>query len=116
LAEGLGVAMEDERDYTLLRAEIICGNRLLPLKKALMHGNLWMGLDHFELGLAYLEGGALVLYLEKRWGMKGAWAFANAVAFSDMTAAGIERATSQSLGISWSELYRGWKGYVRTLR
>lgn len=116
LSEGLAVAVEGQRDFTLLRAEVITGNHTLPLKKALMYGDLWHGLTSLQVDIAYLEGGALVLYLEERWGIKGAWAFAGAVADSDMTPAGIQRATQQSLGITWGQLYRGWKGYVRTLR
>jgi hypothetical protein len=115
LYEGLAVAVDGGHDFTLLRAEIICGNRTLPLLQGLRHQHVWKGLSDLQLDLAYLEGGALVLYLEKRWGMKGVWAFADAVAASDMTPAGIERATSQSLGVTWSELYAGWKRFVRTL-
>jgi len=116
LSEGLAVAVEGRRDFTLLRAEVLLGNHVLPLKKALMHGDLWHGLSGLQVELAYLEGGALVLYLEKRWGMKGAWAFADAVAASDMTPVGIAYATQMSLGVSWGELYRGWKRYTLTLR
>ena len=115
MVEGLAVAVEGGYDYSALRAEVAKGNSVLPLKKALMHGNIWHGLSKRQVDLAYLEGGALVLYLEKRWGMKRAWAFADAVAASDMTPAGIEEATSQSLGVTWSELYAGWKRFVRTL-
>lgn len=116
LAEGLGGALEGDYDFSTLRAEVADGNRTLPLRKALLHGSLRRGLSERQVILAYLEGAALVLYLEKRWGMKGAWAFADAVADSDETRVGIERATRQSLGVTWNELYRGWKGYVRTLR
>lgn len=115
LIEGLAVAVEGGRDFTWLRAEIICGNHTLPLLQGLRHENVWKGLSGLQRDLAYLEGGALVLYLEKRWGMKGAWAFADAVADSDMTRAGIKRATRESLGITWRELYRGWRRYAMTL-
>jgi len=115
LVEGLAVAVEGNYDFSALRAEVASGNRVLPLKKALRHGSVWKGLSDHQIDLAYLEGGALVLYLEKRWGMKRAWAFADAVAASDMTPTGIEEATSQSLGVTWSELYAGWKRFVRTL-
>ena len=116
LVEGLAVAVEDGDDFSALRAEVASGNRVLPLKRGLMHGDVWKGFSARQRHLAYLEGGALVLYLEKRWGMKGAWAFADAVTNSDRTPAGIDQATRESLRISWRELYRGWKGYVRTLR
>ena len=115
LVEGLAVAVEGNYDFSALRTEVARGNRVLPLKKALRHGSVWKGLSDHQIDLAYLEGGALVLYLEKRWGMKRAWAFADAVAASDMTPAGIEAATSQSLGVTWNQLYRGWKRFVRTL-
>ena len=115
LVEGLAVAVEGGYDFSSLRAEVASGNRVLPLKKALRHGSVWKGLSDHQIDLAYLEGGALVRYLWKRWGMMGAWAFADAVAASDMTSTDIEEATSQSLGVTWSELYAGWKRFVRTL-
>ena len=115
LVEGLAVAAEGDRDFSALRTEVATGNRVLPLEKGLMHESVWKGLSDRQIDLAYLEGGALVLYLEKGWGMRRARAFAQAVADSDMTQADIERATRQSLGVSWGELYTGWKGYVRTL-
>jgi len=115
LVEGLAVAVEGGYDFSALRAEVASGNRVIPLKKTLMHGNVWHGLSKRQIDLAYLEGGALVRYLWKRWGLKRAWAFADAVAASDMTPADIEEATSQSLGVTWSELYAGWKRFVRTL-
>jgi len=115
LVEGLAVAVEGNYDFSALRAEVASGNRILPLKKALMHEHLWKGFSGHHISLAYLEGGALVRYLWKRWGLEDAWAFADAVAASDMTPADIEEATSRSLGVTWSELYAGWKRFVRTL-
>jgi len=115
LVEGLAVAVEGNYDFSALRAEVASGNRVLPLKKALMHEHLWKGFSGHHISLAYLEGGALVRYLWKRWGLEDAWAFADAVAASDMTPADIEEATSRSLGVTWSELYAGWKRFVRTL-
>ena len=96
LVEGLAVAVEGGYDFSALRAEVASGNRVLPLKKALRHGSVWKGLSDRQIDLAYLEGGALVRYLRKRWGMMGAWAFADAVAASDMTPADIEEATGRS--------------------
>ena len=109
--------MEGDYDYRPLRAEVARGNRVLPLRKALMHGKIWFnGLSDRQIDLAYLEGGALVKYIWKRWGMKSVWAFAAAVSAGDATPAGIEQATGRTLGITWDQLYAGWKGYVRTLR
>ena len=116
LVEGLAVAVEGGYDYSPVRAEVASGNHVLPLKEGLMHESLWHGLSKRQIDLGYLEGGALVLYLEKRWGMKGTWAFADAVVASDLTSAGIDEATRQSLGVSWGELYAGWKRFVKTLR
>ena len=115
LAEGLAVAVEGNYDFSDLRAEVASGNRVLPLKKGIMQGDLWHGLSNRQVDLAYLEGGGLVRYLWRRWGLKTTWAFADAVAASDLKPAGIERATRQSLGVTWSELYAGWKRFVRTL-
>ena len=115
LVEGIATAVEGGWDWSWLRAEVARGNRVLPLKKGLMHGNLWRGLSKRQIDAGYMEGAALVLYLEKRWELEGAWAFADAVAASEPTSAGIDRATRQSLGVSWRELYAGWKRYVATL-
>ena len=115
LVEGLAVAAEGGIDFGPLRAEVARGNRVLPLKRGLIHGSLWRGLSDQQIDLAYLEGGALVLYLEKRWGLKRAWVFADAVVAEERTPAGIERATRRSLGVTWRELYRGWRRFVRTL-
>lgn len=115
LVEGLAVAAEGGIDFGPLRAEVARGNRVLPLKRGLMHGSLWRGLSDKQIDLAYLEGGALVLYLEKRWGLKRAWAFADAVVAEERTPAGIERATRRSLGVTWRELYGGWKRFVKSL-
>jgi hypothetical protein len=115
LAEGLAVAVEGNCDFSELRAEVASGNRVLPLRQGLMQGDLWHGLSTRQVDLAYLEGGGLVRYLWKRWGLKTTWAFADAVAASDLKPAGMEQATRQSLGITWAELYRGWKRFVQTL-
>lgn len=108
--------MEGGWDWSGLRSAIARGNHVLPLKKGLMQGDIWHGLNGRQIDAAYMEGAALVLYLEKRWGLKGAWAFADAVAASDLTSAGIDRATRASLGVTWVELHRGWKEFVRTMR
>ena len=116
LSEGPAVAVEGERDFSTLRKEVAQGNRTLPLMKGLMQGDIWHGTSERQVDLAYLEAGALFLYLEKHWRLKGAWAFADAVTESDLTSAGIERATRHSLGVSWGQLDAGWKRFVRTLR
>ena len=117
LVEGLAVAVEGGYDFGPLRTEVARGNRILPLKKGLMHGRVWWdGLSDHRTYLAYLEGGALVKYIWKRWGLKSVWAFAAAVSAGDATPVGIERATGRTLGITWGQFYKGWKGYVRTLR
>ena len=113
--EGLAMAVTGDRDYQGLRAEVASGNRTLPLMQSLSQEDVLEGLDQDTLDLAYAEGSALVLYLEQRWDLERAWVFADAVAASDMTPAGIREATLRSLGITWSDLYRGWKAYVRRL-
>jgi len=45
----------------------------------------------------------------------GAWAFSDAVAESHLTSAGIDEATRRSLGVTWRELYTGWKRFVTPL-
>jgi hypothetical protein len=74
------------------------------------------GLSDHQLDLAYLEGGALVRHIEKRWGMKRVWAHTDAVSVTDAAPAGIEEATQGTLGITWRQLSAGWKGYVETLQ
>ena len=115
LSEGPAVAAAGNRDFAALRTEVARGNHTLPLIKGLMKGDVWHGLSERQVDMAYLEAGALFLYLEKHRGWEGAQAFADAVTASDLTVAGIERATRRSLGISWGQLYAGWKRFVASL-
>ena len=67
-----------------------------------------------EIELAYEEGGTLVEYIWKRWGLERLRRFADAVAASDMTPAGIRRATRETLGVGWQQLESGWERFVPT--
>ena len=69
LVEGLGVVGEDNLDFADLRGELACGNQTLPLKKALTFELGWQGLNDDQIGLGYLEGASLVLFIDKYWGM-----------------------------------------------
>ena len=63
----------------------------------------------------YLEGASLVLYVLDRWGLDGLHGFVTAVSDSDLSAKGLDRATRESVGVSWDKLRAGWAAFVQTL-
>jgi hypothetical protein len=67
-----------------------------------------------EIELAYEEGGTLVEYIWKRWGLERLRRFADAVTACDMTPAGIRHATRETLRGGWKELESGWKRFIPT--
>ena len=112
LGEGLAVAVEGEYGYEELRREMQTGRLSLPLMDALTHEDISRGRSRWKITLAYEEAGTLVEYVEKKWGHDRLWAFAKAVADSDMTPAGIRQAVRSTLGAKWKELIAGWRRYV----
>ena len=79
---------------------------------ALTQEDIWKGRTGREVTLAYQEGGTLVLYVKTRWGLDRLKEFAQAVADSDMTPAGIRRVCIETLGVPWKELRSGWQRFV----
>ncbi len=112
LVEGLAVAVEGDDSCGELRADLARDRLTLPLMEALTHQDVWRGRTDREVTLAYQEGGTLVWYVKARWGLGLLEEFAQAVADSDMTPAGIRRACTETLGVPWKELRSGWERFV----
>jgi hypothetical protein len=115
LLEGLGMAVEQGRDWTPLKEEVASGNSLWPLPGAFGTKDLWKGNSTDQVRLGYLEAGSVILYVAHRWGLDEVKPFAVAVADSDLSARGVGDAVQRSLGVSWDDFYMGWKKYVRAL-
>ncbi len=115
LLEGLGMAVEQGRDWTPLKEEVASGNQLWPLPEVIGTKDLWKGNSTDQVRLGYLEAGSVMLYVAHRWGLDKVKPFVIAVADSDLSAKGIGEAVQSSLGVSWEDFYAGWKDYVRAL-
>jgi hypothetical protein len=115
LAEGLATAVEGGRSFRPLQDDLAAESSAYPLEKALRAKSLWKGNRMEKVRLAYLEGASLVLYVLERWGLKRLKTFVFSVSDSDLTRAGLDAASRDSLGVSWGELRAGWSEFVQTL-
>ena len=115
LLEGMATAVEADRSFAPLRAEVAGGNRVMPLIRALAKRDLWNGVAMTRVTLAYLEGGALVKYVLAGWGQAELRRFCVDIARSSLKPAAIERVVRRDLQVSWPRFYAGWKAYVMTL-
>jgi len=116
LIEGLAVAVQGDYGYEVVQSQLRRGRLALPLIKALAQENIQKGRTRHEIELAYEEGGTLVEYIWKRWGLERLRRFADTVAASDMTPAGIRHATRETLGVGWKQLESGWERFVPTAK
>ncbi len=115
LAEGLATAVEGGRSYQPLRDDLAATDSDFPLEEALRVKSLWRGNPIAKVRLAYLEGASLVLYVRERWGLDGLREFVTAVSDSDLTRKGLDAASRESVGVSWTALRAGWAESVQTL-
>ena len=115
LAEGLAVAVQGGRSYEPLRQALADGDGRSSLETAISLGSLWTGNSDEEVQIAYLEAGSVVLYVLDEWGLTALKAWVTAVADSDLTPAGLNAATKESLGVTWEDFVAGWTAYVQTL-
>lgn len=114
LLEGLAEAVDglSDGDYAALREEVSTGNHLWPLTEALATGSLWAGNEYRQIGLAYTIAESLVLYVLHDWGLQKLRPFCRAVADSDLSEEGLDRATREVLGVGWERFQAGWARYV----
>ncbi len=115
LLEGLATAVEADRSFAPLRAEVARGNRGMPLISALAKRDLWNGVDMTRVTLAYLEGAALVKYVLAGWGQAELKRFCVDIAQTSLKPAAIKLVVSRDLRVPWARFYTGWKAYVMTL-
>lgn len=116
LVEGLGVVGEDNPDFADLRGELACGNRTLPLKRALTLEQGWEGLNQDQISLGYLEGASLVLFVDKYWGMDRLYSLIGKLQWAPhLDEATVTSACEEVLGITWSQMYERWRQFVQTL-
>jgi hypothetical protein len=115
LLEGMATAVEGDRSYAPLRAEVTHGNRSMPLLATFARTDLWASGRMSRITLAYLEGGALVKYVLAGWGQTALRRFSVDVAQSALTGPAVKQVVRRDLHESWGRFYTGWKAYVMTL-
>ena len=115
LLEGMATAVEADRSFAPLRAEVARGNRTMPLLGALAKRDLWNGAAMARVTLAYLEGAALVKYVLAGWGQAELRRFCVDVARTSLKPAAIKSVVRRDLGVPWARFYADWKAYTLTL-
>ena len=116
LLEGMATAVEGDRSYWPLRAEVAAGNRSMPLLTTFARPDLWTGVRMARVTLAYLEGAALVKYILAHWGEAALKRFSVDIAGGTLAGPAVKQTVRADLGVSWSSFYAGWKAYVMTLQ
>jgi len=112
----MATAVEGDRSYWPLRAEVAAGNRSMPLLTTFARPDLWTGVRMARVTLAYLEGAALVKYILAHWGEAALKRFSVDIAGGTLAGPAVKQTVRADLGVSWSSFYAGWKAYVMTLQ
>ena len=118
LLEGIAEAVEGSANYYELRAAVArdpAEYRDTRLLADFAVEDVWKDRTMKQVRLSYLEAGAVMGYILKRWGPEKTKQFSLEVADSDLEPATIREIVQRTLGVSWPEFFDGWQAYLDTL-